>query len=143
MNGHAPTATGGAVTLPQMPAADGPPVVSIQNVSFSGSQLRWIFSTIMVLVSGLVGGGYLFIPAKQDDLRTLERAFELVRIESQQNRDAIGKLTEAVTDIKQVVVEMRDRPPPVPEVIYRTAPAPRARSRPPVPASKPLTAPGP
>lgn len=132
--------------IAHMPAAEGPPVVTVQNLAFSGNQLRWLVVTAFGLVTWAVGAGYLFMPAKQDDVKALTQVVQTVQQEGRDNRDAIGKLaadnreavrqlTEAVRAVNETVIDLRMavemRPDPAP-VQRPVVPRPR-RPRPPLP----------
>lgn len=136
MNGQHPPQQGApmaTITTPLPLDVANAPVVTIQNVSLSSAQLRNLFLGIAGLVSALLGGGYLFIPAKQTDLQALQQVVETVNREAAEDRKAVSRLTEAVDNLSRIVTELpRYVAPPAP------VPVPRPRPRPvPKPALTP------
>jgi len=138
MNGSAQAATApsGLPQIPTMPmgsfpAADGAPLLTINQIQLSSGQIRWIMGAVIAALGALGSAGYLFMPAKDVELKALNAVVETIKDESRQQRETITRLTVAVERITEVVAELRDKPEPAPQVIQiPPAPAPRTAARP-------------
>lgn len=164
MNGHAQAAATAAptITSPLGLPDPGQPLITVNQLSLTGTQLRNLLLGIAALMG--VGGttGYFALPwPDKAHVEKVSHAVELLKTEgienrkivqriaeeSQRDREAIRQLTDAIRAVNETVIDMRMavemRPEPAPRPV---APRPR-RPRPPLPVpaltppppAKPLT----
>lgn len=108
------------------------PVVTFQQVALTAAQIRNLFLGAVGLISAGISAGWLFMPAKEADLKAVTAIVETLRTEADQNREAVTRLTVAVDNLSRLVSDLSDRPPavivPPPPPARRTAPANGARA---------------
>ena len=121
----------------QPPSAyDVPPtesaVVKI-DLGLSGRQIIGAFTAIGTFIVTAFTAGWLFLPARDSDLKTLQGVVEIVRQQQQDfqrqleaSREAVVRMTMALDNLSGVVEGLRQTPPKVIEKIIQ---APRARAR--------------
>lgn len=123
----------------QPPSAyDAPPtesaVVKI-DLGLSGRQIIGAFTAIGTFIVTAFTAGWLFLPARDSDLKTLQGIVEIVRQQHadfqrqhEASRDALARMTVAIDNLSYVVEGLRQAPP---KVIERVLPSPRSRAKPP------------
>lgn len=82
---------------------------NIINVNFglSWKQITAAFAGLALTVSGAVGSGALFLPARDSDLQGVKQIVELMRKDQTENRDALARLTLAVDNLSGIVDGMK------------------------------------
>ena len=114
------------MVIPQIQDTGGGdrPMITVNQINLTGRQIWTIITGVGSLIGAGIAGGWLFIPAKSDDLNALRAVVEIVRTEQQSSREAIGNLTMAISSLEQSVDAFRLSPP---TVIERISPAPLGR----------------
>jgi hypothetical protein len=115
-------------------SAAGVPIVTFNQITLTSGQLMRLVAAVVTLIGGGAAGGWLFMPAKETDLKALNAVVETIKDESAQQREAIGRLVVAVERITDTVAELRDKPPAVVQVPAPTVRRAAPRPKPPLPA---------
>lgn len=112
-NGSMQTQPGAAPGVPpvMMPSSDHP-IVNV-NFGLSWKQITAAFAGLALTISGAIGSGALFMPAKESDLQSIRQIVEMMRGEQERNRDAISRLTLAVDNLSGIVNGMKVTASPI------------------------------
>jgi hypothetical protein len=105
------------------------------DLGLSGRQILGAFTALGTFLVTAFTAGWLFLPARDSDLKTLQGVVEIVRQQQldfqrqlEASRDAVSRMTMAIDNLSGVVEGLRQTPPKVIEKIIQ---APRSRARPP------------
>lgn len=110
----------------------GSPEMNSPIIQLNAGITRRDLMAMVTLIGGgcasLITGGYLFWPAKQDDMQEAQKAITELRVQMKDTQDTMGKLVTAVDGLSGVVVELNDK---------LGKPRPRVVVKKPAPAIKP------
>lgn len=109
MNGlqHAQQAAGQSAAL--QPGHE-PNIINV-NFGLSWKQITAAFAGLALTVSGAVGSGALFLPARDSDVQGVKQIIEQMRRDQTESRDALSRLTLAVDNLSGIVDGMRSLSP--------------------------------
>jgi hypothetical protein len=82
---------------------------NIVNVNFglSWKQITAAFAGLALTISGAVGSGALFLPARDSDVQGVKQIIEQMRRDQNESRDALSRLTLAVDNLSGIVDGMK------------------------------------
>lgn len=89
-----------------------PPVVKI-DLGLTGKQIVGGLSALAAMIVSGITAGYIFLPAKDRDLKALQGVVEVVRQEQVAMRDAMGRITAALDGMTAAVDRLQQQPPKV------------------------------
>jgi hypothetical protein len=114
---------GGRTNRPNNDDGEHPqPVIRI-DLGLTGAQVLAALGGLATIITTGLTAGWLFLPAKDSDLKATQALVEIVRGEQRDSRATIARLTQAVDNLAGIVAAMKDAPP---IVVERVAPAPDA-----------------
>lgn len=94
------------------------PFITINQISLTWRQIGVAIAGIPTVAAFLVTSGWLFMPAKEKDFSALRdvvtvmtRTLDEMQSQTQANRTSIGRLTEAVDNLSNIVSELKNAPP--------------------------------
>jgi hypothetical protein len=126
-------------TRSRPPSNDGsepPPVIRI-DLGLTGAQILAALGGLATIITTGLTAGWLFLPAKDSELKATQALVELVRVEQRDSRASILRLTQAVDNLSSIVAALKDAPPTVVERIVTVPDAVPAPARPARPRSNP------
>lgn len=131
---------------------EGSPLISVSPITLTGAQLRWILVTILGAIWSAYAAGWLFLPAKDADVKALTVVVqslattvealkvnqqaaqadqkEAVRVAREERKD----LVESVDALSTIVADLKNAPPRTIERYIQRPTATRA-----APARRPAT----
>jgi hypothetical protein len=112
----------GAAAAPAAEAA----VIRI-DLGLTGKQIMMGLGGLASIVTAGITAGWLFLPAKDTDLRKLEGVVQIVTQKQEASNSAIERLTLAVDNLSGLVDGLKNTPP---KIIERVTPRPATRGRP-------------
>lgn len=104
------------------------PEASVIKIDFglSGRQILAGLGAIGTFFATAITAGWLFLPARDSDLKTLQSVVEIVRQQQtdfqrqlEASRDAVARMTMAIDNLSGVVEGLRQTPPKVIEKIIQ------------------------
>jgi hypothetical protein len=116
---------------PETPGAQ--PLVTINQINLTAAQIWSLGAAVVGAIMSMYAGGYLFLPAKESELKEVTKIVEVLKEDTGSNRMAIERLTIAVDNLSGIVAVMAQKQnepvavePPAPRVV----PIPRPVKRP-------------
>jgi hypothetical protein len=97
------------------------------DLGLTGKQIMMGLGGLASIVTAGITAGWLFLPAKDADLRKLEGVVQIVTQKQEASNSAIERLTLAVDNLSGLVDGLKNTPP---RIIERVAPRPATRGRP-------------
>jgi hypothetical protein len=79
------------------------PAVTINQIQLTGRQIMALGSAVIGAIMSAYGAGWLFMPAKDSDLKSLVQIVTTMQQQTDANRQAVERLTLAVDNLSGLV----------------------------------------
>ncbi len=83
-----------------------PPLVTINQINLTAAQIWSVGATVVGAIMSMYAAGYLFLPAKESELKEVTKIVEVLKQDTATNRQAIDRLTTAVDNLSGIVAVM-------------------------------------
>lgn len=83
------------------------PIAYMQPLAITPGLIRWVCVTIIGAIWSLYAAGWLFLPAKQDDVTKLTSIVQVLQTGQNDAKLAVERLTLAVDNLSGLVNELR------------------------------------
>lgn len=97
----------GAVTPDAAPvpmqAAPLAPAVTINQINLTWPQILSAAGSVIAAIWSAYAAGWLFLPAKESELKEVTKVVEVLQTGTKSNREAIERLTVAVDNLSTIV----------------------------------------
>jgi hypothetical protein len=85
------------------PMTDATPLAYYQPFAITPSTIKWFGGMVCAIIVTLHGSGWLFMPAKQDDMTALTRIVQTLQQGQAETNKAVERLTVAVDNLSGIV----------------------------------------
>ena len=83
--------------------SENTPVAYMQPIAITPASIRWVVGGMIGAIWSMYAAGWLFLPAKQDDMTALTRVVQTLQVKQDETNTAVKRLTEAVDNLSGIV----------------------------------------
>jgi hypothetical protein len=95
------------------------PAVTINQIQLTGRQIMALGSAVIGAIMSAYAGGWLFLPAKDSELKSLVQVVTTMQQQTDANRQAVERLTLAVDNLSGLVEGLGSEKPVVKRPLTR------------------------
>lgn len=83
--------------------SENTPVAYYTPVAITPATIRWVIGGVIAAIWSASAAGWLFLPAKQDDMTKLTQIVQTLQVKQDETNAAVKRLTEAVDNLSGIV----------------------------------------